>query len=109
MDCSGTTCSCPPEAQFTFIAEGPSFQPSPSEISQMESTCGGPGSYVSVSQVDSNGNTVNPSDCDQTDSNGKVTRTICYKCSAYPSGGWGGGGWGGWAAVGPENEEVFIG
>jgi hypothetical protein len=108
MDCDGVACSCPPDAEFSFVAEGPNFDPSPSEIQQMMNTCGGPGTYTSVSPVDSDGNPVNPSDCDQTDSSGKITRVVCYKCSSYPPG-WPGFGWGGWAAVGPEGEEVFIG
>jgi len=111
MDCDAVSCSCPPEAQFTFTAEGPSFGPSSSEIEQMESTCGGPGSFISVAAVDSDGNPVNPSDCDQTDPTGKVTRIICYKCHAYGPlfpGTWGRNG-AVWAAVGPKNEEVFIG
>lgn len=108
MECT-VLCSCPADAEFTFTAEGPSFQPSSSEIQQMESTCGGPGSYVQIDAVDADGNTVSPpTNCDQTDPSGKITRTICYKCSSYFPGGPGSGS-SSWAAIGPEGEEVFIG
>lgn len=106
MECDAVPCSCPPDAEFTFTAEGPDFQPQPWEIQMMENTCGGPSSFTQLDAVDGDGNPVPPSDCDQVDSNGVVTRTICYKCNSYDP--WG-GGWGWWASIGPNGETVFIG
>lgn len=117
MDCDGGTviCQCPPEAMRSFILEGPSFQLSPAQIADLEMSCGGnmPGSsgpsYQSVDPVDMDGNPVNPSDCEETDSNGKVTRLFCYKCTNYSLWGWGSNGSISWAPVGPDGEKVFIG